>query len=60
MWYNKARCYALQNNIESAIENLQQALNVCPQYLQIMQINSDFNKIRFDERFQALFQQPNY
>lgn len=30
-WYNKACYYALQNNIEQEIENLQQAINLIPE-----------------------------
>ncbi|MEH2164665.1 MAG: tetratricopeptide repeat protein [Nostoc sp.] len=30
IFYNKACCYALQNNIDLAIENLQQAISLNP------------------------------
>ena len=58
-WYNKACSYALQGNIEQAIENLQQAINLSPdEYREMAKTNSDFDKIREDERFGALIQEP--
>ncbi|MBE9125054.1 MULTISPECIES: Uma2 family endonuclease [unclassified Coleofasciculus] len=57
-FYNKACCYALQGNVEQAIENLQQALNLSPdEYREDAKIDSDFDSIREDERFQALIQE---
>ena len=54
-FYNKACCYALQNNIDQAIENLQQAIKLSPEeYREMAKTDSDFDKIREDERFQAL------
>ncbi|QYX31487.1 tetratricopeptide repeat protein [Sphaerospermopsis torques-reginae] len=55
-WYNKARVYALQGNIEKAIENLQTAIILNPDTVrEWAKTNSDFDAIREDERFQALF-----
>jgi tetratricopeptide (TPR) repeat protein len=57
-WYNKACSYALQGNVEQAIENLQQAINLSPdKYREMAKTNSDFDKIREDERFRALIQE---
>ena len=56
-WYNKACCYALQNNIEQALKNLQQAINLNPdEYREMAKTDSDFDNIRDDERFQALIE----
>jgi tetratricopeptide (TPR) repeat protein len=61
IWYNKARCLILQNNVEAAIENLQQAISLCPEtYLQMIKTQSDFDNIRSDERFQALLQEQSH
>ncbi len=56
-WYSKACYYALQDNIEQALENLQKAINLNPdEYRKMAKSNSDFDRIREDERFQALIQ----
>ena len=56
-WYNKACRYALQGNVEQAIENLQQAINLSPEkWRERAKTDSDFDKIRDDERFKALIQ----
>jgi len=57
-WNNKACSYALQGNVEQAIENLQQAINLSPdEYREMAKTDSDFDKIREDERFRALIQE---
>jgi tetratricopeptide (TPR) repeat protein len=54
-WYNKACNYALQGHIDLALENLQQAINLNPdKYRQMAKTDTDFDRIRDDERFQAL------
>ena len=54
-FYNKACCYALQNNIEQAIENLQIAITLNPKECQEMAKNdSCFDAIRNYKRFQEL------
>ena len=54
-WYNKACSYALQGRVELAIEHLQQAIKLNPDhYREMAKTDSDFNKIREDERFKAL------
>ncbi len=58
-WYYKACIYALQGNVEQAIKNLQQAINLSPEkYREMAKTDSDFDKIREDERFKALIQEP--
>jgi hypothetical protein len=56
IWYNTARCYAQKHNIPVAIANLEQAISLCPAYLETIKSHSDFDKISSDQRFQALFQ----
>ncbi|MBV9387655.1 MAG: hypothetical protein JOZ78_14640 [Chroococcidiopsidaceae cyanobacterium CP_BM_ER_R8_30] len=57
-WYNKVCCYASQINAELALENLQQAINLNPdKYRQMAITASAFDKIRQDERFQALIRE---
>ncbi|NET60559.1 MAG: tetratricopeptide repeat protein [Symploca sp. SIO2E6] len=54
-WYNKACCYGLQNNIDLAIQNLQQAINLNPdKYREMAKTDSDFDNIRSEPRFQEL------
>jgi hypothetical protein len=49
-----------KDNIEQAIENLQQAINLNPdEYRQMAKTDSDFDSVREDERFQALIQEPS-
>ena len=56
-WYNKACCYALQCQVDLAIDNLEQAIKLSPnEYRELARKNSDFDKIRQDGRFQALIE----
>jgi tetratricopeptide (TPR) repeat protein len=56
-WYNKACAYSLQNKIELALENLQKSIQINPEENRKMaKIDSDFDNIRHDPRFQALIQ----
>ncbi len=56
-WYNKACCYALQNNCDLAIENLQQVIQLNPdKYREMAKTDSDFDNLCSDPRFQALIQ----
>lgn len=58
-WYNKACAYALQGNIDQAIENLQQAIKLGSENLREMaKTDLDFDKIRQDVRFRSLIQEP--
>ena len=56
VWYNIARCYALQGNKEQAIENLQRAIELKPQRRAMAKIDYDFCSIWQDERFERLTQ----
>ncbi len=57
-YYGKACCYALQRDVDLAVENLQQAINLNPpRCRREAKRNSDFDSIREDERFQALLQE---
>lgn len=51
-WYNRACGFALQNNLESAISSLTQAMEIEPQtYQKLAQIDSDFDNIRHSPEF---------
>jgi tetratricopeptide (TPR) repeat protein len=57
-YYNKACCYALHSQIDQAIQNLQQAINLNPdKYREMAKTDSDFDSIRSHTRFQALIQE---
>ena len=54
-YYGKACCYALQGEIEQAIDNLQKAIDIAPRRSRReAKHNPDFDSIRDDERFRAL------
>jgi tetratricopeptide (TPR) repeat protein len=54
-YYNKACSYALQDNVELTIENLQRAIQLVPdKYRQLAGTDSDFAQVRSDLRFQRL------
>ena len=54
-YYGKACCYALQGEIEQAIDNLQKAIDIAPRRSRSeAKHNPDFDSIRDDERFRAL------
>jgi tetratricopeptide (TPR) repeat protein len=52
--YNQACCYALQADIEAAIAHIQQAIALDPNYREMAKTDSDFDRIRDDQRFQNL------
>lgn len=53
-WYNRARCYALQKNVELAIESLTKAKELnSVQCLQMVQKEPDFQEIINHDLFQA-------
>ncbi|NEP10042.1 MAG: tetratricopeptide repeat protein [Symploca sp. SIO2C1] len=54
-WYNKACCYALQTNIDLAIENLQQAIKLEPQrFIKSAKTDCDFETIQENQLFKNL------
>ena len=54
-YYGKACWYALQGNIDLAIENLQKSIDIAPRNSRReAKHNPDFDSIRDDERFRAL------
>jgi len=55
-YYNKACCYALQNQIDLALEFLPKAIELDAKFLEMAKTDNDFDSIRDDPRFQALIQ----
>ncbi len=55
-YYNKACAYALQNNIQLAIENLQQAINLDVKNKDRAKTDTGFDIIRDNEQFKELLQ----
>ncbi|ELS03868.1 tetratricopeptide repeat protein, partial [Xenococcus sp. PCC 7305] len=55
-WYNKACAYSLQNNVDLAIENLTQAINLNPEYREMAKTDSDFDNIREKPNFKSLIE----
>ena len=56
-FYNKAACYALQRQVELAVDNLQQAINLNPQYQEQAKTDIDFDDIANEPHFQKLVSQ---
>ena len=54
--YIKARCYELQGQVELAIATLKQAIDLDPKYREMAETDADFERVRSDDRFQALIQ----
>ena len=52
--YNKACCYSLQGDADSAIPCLQAAIALDPENRDLAKTDTDFDPIRHDERFRAL------
>jgi tetratricopeptide (TPR) repeat protein len=56
-YYNKACNYALQNNAELAIENLEKAIQLAPEkYSNLAKVDSDFDKVRDNQQFMELLE----
>ena len=54
-YYNKACIYALENQVELALENLQRAIELEPErFRELAKTDADFDGIRGDVRFQEL------
>jgi tetratricopeptide (TPR) repeat protein len=53
--YNKACCYSLQNQVEVALDNLQQSIQLnADRYRELAKTSGDFDNLRADPRFQTL------
>jgi tetratricopeptide (TPR) repeat protein len=57
--YDKARCYALQGNVDSAVENLREAINLSSKCREGARTDSEFDAIRRDKHFQQLIEKVN-
>lgn len=56
-WVGKARCYALQDNADLALLNLEKAIYLnADKCKETAKTDASFDKIREDERFQALIE----
>jgi tetratricopeptide (TPR) repeat protein len=55
--FNKACCYALQNQIDPALDCLQQAIALNPTYQDMAKTDTDFDLIRESDRFRALIEE---
>jgi len=55
-YYNKAVCYALQERVKSAVENLQQAIALNPKYRAQAKTDPDFDATLEDKRFWLLIE----
>jgi tetratricopeptide (TPR) repeat protein len=53
-FYNKACCYEWQGQVELAIATLKQAIDLDPKYREMAKTDADFDRVRSDDRFQAL------
>jgi len=54
VYYNIACCYALQNNVELALKNLEKAISLNPKLREIAKTDLDFQSIQEDEKFRAM------
>ena len=54
VYYSKACCYALQNQIDSAFENLQRAVDLQPEVIEAAQNDPEFDDLRSNDRFQRI------
>ncbi|MBR8841025.1 MAG: tetratricopeptide repeat protein [Stigonema ocellatum SAG 48.90 = DSM 106950] len=59
LWYNKACCYALQGNVDLALENLRVAINLNIECIETAKNDSDFEIIRANESFRGLIADNN-
>jgi tetratricopeptide (TPR) repeat protein len=57
--YNKACCYGLQGETVLAIETLKQAIALDAENRELAKTDPDFDRIRNDERFQALIEESH-
>jgi len=59
-WYNKAAIYALQGNVSSAVEHLQQAIKLNPERKEDARTDTDFDSIREQPEFKELFRSKRF
>jgi len=52
--YHQARRAELQGQVEFAIATLKQAIDLDPKYREMAKTDADFERVREDDRFQAL------
>jgi tetratricopeptide (TPR) repeat protein len=53
-YYEKAGCYGLLGQVDYAISNLKQAIDLDLEYREMAKTDADFDRVRSDDRFQAL------
>lgn len=53
-WYNRACAYGHLNNVDLALRDLQQAINLDAEYGKTVKTDVDFDGIRENARFMAL------
>lgn len=54
-YYNRAACYALQQEVDLAVHNLQEAIQLNSQYREEVLSDINFTAIKQDAKFQSLF-----
>jgi tetratricopeptide (TPR) repeat protein len=54
VWYNRACSYALQGNVDATVHDLAKAIKLDSTCRETARTDSDFDKVRHDERFQKL------
>jgi tetratricopeptide (TPR) repeat protein len=54
-YYNIACVYTVQGNVDLAVQNLQRAIELYPECRELAKTDSDFERIRQNRRFRALF-----
>ncbi len=58
-WFNRACTYGLMKEVDKAVEDLREAINLDPALFEKAKIDSDFDAIRNDDRFQQLLASEN-
>lgn len=55
-WYDRAECYAIIQEVDLAIKDLKQAIQLNPEYKTQAKTNNYFEKIRENEQFKKLIE----
>jgi tetratricopeptide (TPR) repeat protein len=55
-WFNRACSYSLMGNVDKAIADLQKAVTLDPIFREEAKIDSCFDSVRYDQRFQQLLE----